>query len=54
MDRLCEAAIRRPAVADQHAVKVRPQHGGRFFEAAPGLDRVDRRVRRGETPQPFQ
>jgi hypothetical protein len=54
MDRLCEAAIRRPAVADQHTVKVRPQHGGRFFEAAPWLDRVDGRVRRREAPQPLQ
>ena len=54
MDRLREAPIRRPAVADQHAVKVRPEHGGRFLEAAPWLDRVDRRVRRGEAPQPLQ
>jgi hypothetical protein len=54
MDRLCEAAIRRPAVADQHAVKVRAQHGGRFFEAAPWLDGVHGRVWRGEAPQPLQ
>ncbi len=54
MNGVGEAAIRRPAVADQHTIKVRPQHGGRFFEAAPGLDRVDGRVGRGETPQPFQ
>jgi hypothetical protein len=53
MGGLCEAAIRRSAVVDQHAVKVRSQHGGRFFEAAPGLDRVDGGVRRGEAPQPF-
>src|SRR6266545_4417728 len=46
MDRLCKTPIGRPAVSDQHTVKVRPQHGGRLFEAAPGLVRIDGRVRR--------
>ena len=54
MDGVCKTPIRRPAVADQHPVKVRSQHGSRLFEAAPGLDRVDGRVRRGEAPQPLQ
>ena len=54
MDRLSEAAIRRPAVADHHTVRVRPQHRGRFFEAASWLDRVDGCVPRGEALQPLQ
>ncbi len=54
MDGLGEAPIRRPTVANQHTVKIRPQHSGRLFEAAPRVDRVDRRVRRGDAPQPLQ
>ena len=54
MDRGLETPIRRPAVADKDRGEVGPQHRGRFFEAAAGLNGVDRRVRRGVGPQPLQ
>ena len=46
------AAIRRPPVAHEHAGVVGPQHRGGVVEPAAGADRVDRRVRGGEYPQP--
>ena len=46
------AAIRRPPVAHEHAGVVGPQHRGGIVEPAAGADRVDRRVRSDERPEP--
>jgi hypothetical protein len=54
IDRAREAAIRRPAVADQDAGEVGAQNGGGFLKAAAALNRIDGRVRRHERPQPVQ
>jgi hypothetical protein len=49
-----EAAIRRPAVADQDAGEVGAQDGGGLVEAAAMLNRIDGRIGRDEGPQPMQ
>ena len=49
---LSELAIRRPAVADEHAVELGAEHGRRFVEPAPVLNGVDDGARRGKHPQP--
>ena len=46
------AAIRCPPVAHEHADVVGPQHRGGIVEPAAGADRVDRRVRSDERPEP--
>ena len=52
VQRLGEAAIRRPPVAHQHPREVGPEDRCRIVEAATGTNRVDRRRRCGESPQP--
>ena len=49
-----EAPIRRPAVANEHAVEVRPQQVGGLRVAPSGLSRVDGRLRRGGRSEPPQ
>ena len=49
-----EAAIRRPTVADEHAVEVWPQQVGRFLVASSGLNGVDGRLLRRARPEPLQ
>ena len=43
---------RRPPVANQHPGEVGPENRRRIVEAATGTNRIDRRRRRGEGPQP--
>ena len=50
--RVLEAAIRHPPVAHQHAGEIAPEHCRRVVEPAAVADGVDRRLRRGERPQP--
>ena len=52
MQRRREAAIRRPPVSHQDAVKVGAQHLGRLVEAAPVAHAIHRSLRRGKRPQP--
>ena len=52
MQRRREAAIRRPPVSHQDAVKVGAQHLGRLVEAAPVANAIHRSLRRGKRPQP--
>ena len=52
VQRLGEATIRRPPVANQHPGEVGPENRRRIVEAATGTNRIDRRRRRGEGPQP--
>ena len=47
------AAIRRPSVAHEHAGVVGSEDGGGIVEPAVGADRVDRRVRGDERPEPM-
>ena len=54
MGGLGKASIRRPAVADEHAVEVRPQQVGGLLVASSGLNRVDGRLRRDGSPEPLQ
>jgi hypothetical protein len=49
-----ELPVRRPAIAHQHAGKVRTEHRRGFLKAAAGLNAIDRRVRRRKGPQPLQ
>lgn len=49
-----ELPIRRPAVTDQYAVEARIEDRGRVLEAPPRTNGVDRRVWRGEDPQPVE
>ena len=52
VQRVGEAAIRRPPVAHEHAGEVGSQDRCRVVEPAAGANRVDRRLGRGEGPQP--
>ena len=52
MQRRRAAAIRRPPVSHQDAVKVGAQHLGRLVEAAPVANAIHRSLRRGKRPQP--
>ena len=52
VQRVVEAPIGRPPVADEHAVEVGPQDGAGVVEPAAGADGVDGGVRGGEHPQP--
>ena len=52
VQRVGEAAIRRPPVAHEHAGVVGAEHGGGSVEPAAGANGVDCRLRRGEDPQP--
>ena len=52
VQRLVEAPIGRPPVADEHAVEVGTQDGEGVVEPAAGADGVDGGVRGGEHPQP--
>lgn len=54
VDRVIEAAIRRPAIADERARELRPQDGRRFLVAASRQNRVDGGVGRRKCPQPVQ
>ena len=45
-------AIRRPPIAHQHPGEVGPEDRRRIVETATGANRIDRRCRRGECPQP--
>ena len=54
MSRRRELAVGRPAIADQHAVVVGAEDRRRRRESAPGLNPVDRRLGRGEGPQPVE
>jgi len=54
MNRLREAAIRRPAVAHEDAGEIGAEQRRGFRKPAPGLNRIDRRVRRRGRPQPLQ
>lgn len=54
MDRVCEAAIRRPPVADDHAGERPAEQSHRFRIATTGLDAIDRGVRRRDRPEPVQ
>ena len=47
-----ELAIRRPAIAHQHAGVLGPEDGGGLGKAPAGLNGIHRRLRRGEGPQP--
>jgi hypothetical protein len=49
-----ESAVRRPAIAHENTRKLGAEDRGRFFKAAPGLNRVHRRVRGRKAPQPLQ
>jgi hypothetical protein len=49
---LGELAIRGPAVADEHAIEIGTEHGGRFVEPAPVLNGVHDGACRREHPQP--
>lgn len=49
-----ELAVRRPAVALQHAGVVGAEHPGRLRETAPVFNGVGRGVRRGKGPQPVR
>ena len=49
-----EAPIRCPAIADEHAVEVRPQQVDRFLVASPWLNNVDGRLLRRARPEPLQ
>ena len=52
MQRRGEAAIRRPPVSHQDAVKVGAQHLGRLVEATPVANAIHRGLRRRKRPQP--
>jgi hypothetical protein len=52
MRRLIELAIRRPAVADEHAVELGAEHRRRFVKPAPVLNGVDDGARGRKHPQP--
>ena len=54
MQRAGEAAIGRPAIADQHAGEVRAQDGGRVVKAPPGANRIHGGLGCRERPQPVQ
>ena len=54
MGRVDKLPIRGPAVALQDAGVVGAEHARRLGKAAPGLDRVGGRVRRGKRPQPVR
>ena len=54
VQRVSEAAIGRPAIADQHAGEVRAQDRGRVVKATPGANRIHGGRRRGKRPQPVQ
>jgi hypothetical protein len=54
VNRLLEAAVRRPAVAYQDAGEVRAEDGGRFVKTAARLNRVHRRLGRSVRPQPLE
>ena len=54
VQRVSEPAIGGPAVADQHPGEVRAQDGGRVVEAPSWTNRIHRRVRRRERPEPMQ
>ena len=54
MQRAGEAAIGRPAIADQHAGEVRAQDGGRVVKATPGANRIHGGLGCRERPQPVQ
>lgn len=54
VDRVCEAPIGRPAVADHHTGEVLAEQRRGFGKPAARLDRVDGRVRRGDGPKPLQ
>ena len=54
MPRLRELPIRRPAVADQHAVVVSAEYRRRLREPPPRVNLIDRRLRCCEGPQPLQ
>ena len=52
--RVGEAAIGRPAIANQHTVEVRAQDRGRVVKAPPGANRIHGGRRRRKRPQPVQ
>ena len=54
VQRVGEAAIRRPPVADQHAGEVRAQDRGRVVKAAPGANRIHGGLWCRKRPQPVQ
>lgn len=54
MNRVGEAPIGRPAVADHHAGEVFAEQRRGFGKPAARLNRVDGRIRRGDGPEPLQ
>lgn len=54
MNRAIEPAIGRPAIAHERAGEVGAEDRGGLLESATRQDRIDRRVRRGEGPEPVQ
>ena len=54
MESLCEAAIRRPAIADDNAREVTAQQDLGFGIAAALLNGIDRRLRGRDGPEPLQ
>jgi hypothetical protein len=54
MDRLGEAPIGRPAIANHHAGEVLAEQRRGFGKPAARLNRVDGRLRRGDRPEPLQ
>ena len=54
MDRVGEAPIGRPAIADNHAGEVLAEQRCGFGKPAARLNRIDGRIRRGDGPEPLQ